>query len=409
MSKITKFLLFSAVFLVPSYLIRFIVFGIPTNILEILIYLTFISFLLEKPRIDWKKLYKNYKLCIFPIALIFLGLILSTLINKNYQAGFGIIKGWFLDPLLFSFILIQKIKEKKEVENILKIFYFSAFATSLAALGYFFFGFLTYDGRLKAFYLSPNHLAMFLAPAIFVGIYFSRIKNQELRINNFVMIFYNSLIVLAVYLTYSYATWTAIVLSLLIVLLIEKSFSKKFALISVLIFFIAFLTQLNNPKLKDFFSERSSLNSRVMVWKSSVRMLQDNFIFGIGPENFQNKYLERQKYFPPYLEWAVPEPHNLYLAFWLQSGIIGLVGFVSLVTIWLKQALKNSVDSLRAVFLGIIFYILIHGIADTPYWKNDLSFIFWMIFSLALIALEIDSVKFSVGSVNEKKDILGRR
>ncbi|MFH0969724.1 MAG: O-antigen ligase family protein [Patescibacteria group bacterium] len=391
MNKLTKNLILATVFLIPSYLVKFSIFGIPTNVLEILIYLTFISYLFEKPHISWKELYKNYKVYIFPIALIFLGLILSTLINQNYREGFGIIKGWFFDPLLFSFVLINTVKNKKDIENIEKSFYLSAFLVGIAALQYFFFGNLTYDGRLSSFYSSPNYLAMFLAPAVFIGACFLKTKK-------FIMIFPAAIIIFVIYLTYSYATWTAIILSLLIVAFITKNISKKFILISLTIILIAFLIQTNNPKLKDIFSERSSLNSRSMIWKSSVLMIKNNFIFGIGPGNFQNKYLEYQKYFPPYLEWAVPEPHNLYLAFWLESGLIGLISFISLIYIWLKKMLKNS--HFTAVPFGIILYILIHGIADTTYWKNDLSLIFWIFFSLGL--LQIYSIKLSVGPVDKK-------
>jgi len=404
MNKLTKILIFTTVFLIPSYLIRFSIFGIPTNVLEVLIYSIFVSYLFERPNINWKELYENYKIHIFSITLIFIGLFLSTLINQNYREGFGIIKGWFFDPILFSFVLIHKIKDQKDIENILKTLYFSALAVGIIAFEYLFYGHLTYDGRLQAFYTSPNYLAMFLSPSVFVGLYLLKIQNSKLiqnskfKIQNFTIPVTLLLIVFAIYFTYSYAAWISIVLSLIIVALITKNISKRLLLISFLIIFFAFLTQANNPKLKDIFSERSSLSSRMMIWKSSTLMIKNNFIFGIGPGNFQNKYLEYQKYFPPYLEWAVPEPHNLYLAFWLQSGVIGLIGLIVLIYFWLKKTIKEifsnqknsplrldetspriETSAILAVSLGIIIYILLHGFFDTTYWKNDLALIFWMI------------------------------
>jgi len=422
MNKLTKILIFASIFLIPAYLIRFSIFGIPTNVLEILIYLTFISYLLEKTKINphnqyigvragWKELFQKYKIYIISISLIFLGLILSTLTNRNYQTGFGIIKGWFFDPLLFSFVLIQKIKQHKDIENTLKILYFSALTVSLIALEYFFHGKLTYDGRLTAFWSSPNYLAMFLAPSVFIGLYLlknlqDKISSQRLaRLGrkNSIIIFSLFIILFIIYLTYSYATWISIILSLAIAALITKNISKKFILISLLIVFIAFLTQLNNPKFKNIFSERSSFESRTIVWKSSFSMLKNNFLFGIGPGNFQSKYLEYQKYFPPYLEWAVPEPHNLYLAFWLESGFAGFTGFVILTFLWLKRTTFQTKNSLvTAVCAGIMLYFLLHGILDTTYWKNDLSLIFWITFSLGLLSSKIYSVKPSVNFIDKK-------
>jgi O-antigen ligase len=391
MNKLTEILIFATVFLIPSYLIRFNIFGVPTNVLEILIYSTFVSHLFEKPAIKWKELYENYKTYIFSIALIFIGLILSTLANQNYREGFGIIKGWFFDPILFSFILINKIKEQRDIENILKTFYFSAFSISLIALEYFFYGHLTYDGRLEAFYSSPNYLAMFLAPSVFIGLYLFKIQSASWRtkfkIQNFVIPVTLLLISFIIYFTHSYAIWISIILSLLIIGFITKKLNKKILATSALIVFVAFLTQINNPKLKDIFSERSSLSSRIMIWESSVLMIKNDPIFGIGPGNFQNKYLEYQKYFSPYLEWAVPQPHNLYLAFCLQGGIIGLTGFIILVATWLKKTAKKILSNQKnsavlAVSLGIVIYILFHGIFDTTYWKNDLALIFWIIIFL---------------------------
>jgi len=133
-----------------------------------------------------------------------------------------------------------------------------------------------------------------------------------------------------------------------------------------------------------------------MIWKSAGKILEDHPLWGSGPGNFQIKYLEYQKYFPPYLEWAVPQPHNLYLAFWLQTGILGIVGFLVLIAKWIKNVIRiiknhqNGNLQIASVLAGIMLYILIHGIADTTYWKNDLALIFWTIFSLGLIIRDIN-------------------
>lgn len=381
MNRLTKILIFSTIFLIPTYLIRFSIFSVPTNLLEILIYFTFISCLFEKPQVNWKELSEKYKIYIFPISLMFSGLILSTLINQNYREGFGIIKGWFFDPLLFSFILINKI-DKIGIEKILKTIFFSSAIVSLIALQYFFFGELTYDRRLAAFYSSPNYLAMFLSPSIFIGLYL--IRNSKSEIKNWITLPSLFLISFVIYLTHSYTAWISIILSFFLTELIKKrKLDRKTLAVFILILAVAIANQINNPKLKNIFSERSSMESRIMIWKSSLRILEDNWIFGIGPGNFQNKYLEYQKYFPLYLEWAVPHPHNLYLAFWLQGGILGFAGFIALLFLWIKKTLltlkKQKNSPLLAVSLGIVFYILIHGMIDTTYWKNDLSLMFWII------------------------------
>ena len=404
-----KNLVWLSIFSAPLYSIKFSFLGIPINIPEVLIITAFVFWLAENKKFSWKIFYIRYKVFLAGIFLMLLGLVISALINPNRLAEWGIIKSWFVIPLVLSFVLLNEVKSKRDIENIFKALYFSAAAISFIGLIYFFKGDLTYDFRLKAFFLSPNYLAMFLSPAVFAGNYFivSRIKNglrhlieKRAAIILFILLLLSQAAVLsALYLTYSYAAWTAVILSFIIVNLIIKNgeiFKKiKVAAVLLIILSTILITQAGNSKFNELFnwqaSSRSSLASRIMIWQSAEKILEDNFLWGIGPGNFQSEYLEYQKYFPPYLEWAVPQPHNLCLAFWLQGGILGLAGFLYLVFYWIREIMKiirskisseNDFKKIAPVLLGIMIYILLHGIVDTPYWKNDLAIVFWTIFSL---------------------------
>jgi O-antigen ligase len=124
-----------------------------------------------------------------------------------------------------------------------------------------------------------------------------------------------------------------------------------------------------------------------MLWQAALRIGTDNFFLGIGPGMFQKHYLDYQKYFIPYLEWAVPQPHNILLAFWIQNGVFGVVGFVLLVFWFFKNGIlrKNAGNrGLYALLMLIMVYFLAHGLVDTTYWKNDLSLVFWLIIFLAV-------------------------
>lgn len=406
-------LIYLTVFLLPAYLIRFQILGVPTNISELLILLTaFVCFSQPAQRQLLKKYVRGYvpayvRWYVLSILLILAGLGLSIAVNENYRVGLGILKSWFILPLLFALTILVAARDKSVKEKILPALYFSAGCVGLIALFYFCTAKLTYDGRLAAFYLSPNHLAMFLAPGLVFGIWYLvfSIKRHTARYWHLL-----SLIIIgtAFYLTYSYAAWIAVILSFALVILIKNKNSLTvvgYGLLLALIFFLLALFQWPTPKFQDLisFHERSSLASRIMIWKSAVKITLDNPLYGIGPGNFQNKYLEYQKYFPPYLEWAVPQPHNLYLAFWLQSGISGLIGFLLLLFFWIKNLAQNISPSetpelglqnakqknspLTSAVLGIMFYFLLHGLLDTPYWKNDLALIFWIVFALGLLSV----------------------
>ena len=192
---------------------------------------------------------------------------------------------------------------------------------------------------------------------------------------------------LALYLTYSYAAWFSLLVALVIILIISKDISIKMLALFLFTAFLLFLSQIQNDKFADLinFHGRSSLASRMMIWRSALDIGRDHWFFGIGAGNFQEMYLGYQKFYLPYLEWAVPHPHSFYLTFWLYGGVFGAAGFVATLFFFFKDiTAKISADrENRSYYLasfGIMFYVLIHGIVDTTYFKNDLAVVFWLSF-----------------------------
>jgi putative inorganic carbon (hco3(-)) transporter len=263
--------------------------------------------------------------------------------------------------------------------------FFSGSVLAFVGLGYWLSSELTYDGRLKIFYNSPNELAMYLSIMFLVGtvLFLKARENRE----KFFIIFGLMLILVNLFLTLSFAAWAGAGLSfgVMIILLKPKRFFK-IIIATFAILVLAFVSQAGSKKIHNLLLEngRSSLDSRIQVWKASGLMIKGSPIFGIGPANFQNKYLEYQKYFPPYLEWAVPQPHNMYLAFWLEAGLLGFVGFIGLIMKFFVDN-KKAITSDRligALCASLMVYFLIHGSLDTTYWRNDMAVLFWMMVSL---------------------------
>ena len=386
------------VFTLPCYLLRLKILGIPTTVLELEIYVLLAIWLIKKFQVssfkfqvkNIKSLFIVYCPLSIAIALILSGAILSTIFSSDLRTSAGILKGWFFDPLIFSFIVLNALKIKEQIKNLL--FWFAASGTVVAIMGlfYYFMGRLTFDGRLGAFYLSPNHLAMYLAPC-FLAIFYLMVAASG-KAAKYLWIFGLFSTALALYLTYSYSTWLGVLAGLIFFNFIFLRAKMKIwggvGLIILIIFL--FCLQLNSPKLQNLIeSPRSSFQSRIMVWQSAILMIKNNPIFGIGPGMFQEYYLNYQKYFSPYLEWAVPQPHNLFLAFLLQTGLIGFTGLIWLLVRFFRSGFTRIATRINAdtalILMSVMVYTLIHGLLDTTYWKNDLSVIFWLIISLMII------------------------
>ena len=387
----TENFFYLVIFCLPLYLYRISILGLPTNIFEILAILSILFFFIEKRRSFAKKFKTLPKFVLIAISFIIIGVFMSIFFSNAYAAGFAILKSWFLIPIFFSYMLYAFLNSETAVEKVFASIYASVVLVGIIGIVYKIAGIVTYDGRLEAFYLSPNYLSMFLAPGIFFGTYFltKSLKNKASICNSAIHLVSLIFVLIPFYYTYSYGAWLAVCLSILA--LIMLSINKKRLLIVSLFGAIAvtvFFFQADNQKFSNLFSERSSSASRMMIWNASRLMIKQHPILGIGPGNFQSEYLLLQKYFPPYLEWAVPEPHNLFLAFWIQTGVLGLIGFLLLLFFifrFLLAALKNKKGAaLAAPVLGFFTYTILHGFIDTPYWKNDLSFLFWICVFLTL-------------------------
>lgn len=397
------------VFLIPAYVFYFKIWLIPINLLEVLIGVLFFVWFIGNFNKIPEMSRDAFKSPLFlPIFLIFLGVTFSTLFSDVLRTSAGIWKGWFIIPLLFFVVVLSEIKNKKQVQKIILSLLFSGLGVSLIALFYFFSHNLTYDGRLRAFYESPNHLAMYLSPILILSLclYFL-VKNRLLKV---LLVIYYLLLFLVIYLTYSYGAWAGLLVSLFFVLLIAMrsrlvfNFNKQknaIYLLTLLFLLILsfFLSQINSQKFQGMLDlSYPSLSSRFVIWQSASEIIKDHPLNGIGPGLFQKYYLEYQVMFEPYLEWTTPQPHNIFLAFWLQTGLIGLVGFLWLLIRFFKTSFfclmknkDNCADKLLIIILmAAMIYILIHGLVDTTYWKNDLSIVFWLI-----IALNYKAIRFS--------------
>lgn len=369
-------LIYFSIIAIPAYAIKFYVIGLPTNVFEVLVFLVVMIFFIKKK--NFKLIFSGCKPYFLPVAMILVGLVASTLLNEDYRSGFGAIKSWFIFPLLFPLVALAEIKSES-YKKIYKAIYFSSFLASCVAITYFFLDKITFDGRLQAFYNSPNFLAMYIAPAVLIGV---ALFHENRKLYGISL----AVILAVLYLTFSYASWAALILASVALFFSRKGkFWKPMAALFVILLIFAGV-QLSSKKMTSLIhlEQRSSAASRIIIWSSASRIIKDNWLFGIGPNQFQNKYLEYQKYFPPYLEWSAPQPHNLFLAFWLQAGIIGLLGFLALIIVWFKNVLIMNKNAAISISISIMIYILAHGLLDTTYFKPDLAVIFWLNFFIAI-------------------------
>lgn len=380
--------------LLPTYLLRFSFLGIPTTFLEMTLYILFWQMIGSVGVITgWHRLKQAVRAS--PIlwaswGLVLLGALLATLHSADLKVSLGAIKAFLVDPLLMLMILGVYEFSARQKKAVLSAVAFSALAVALISLIPI-AGFWTWDERLKGFYESPNYLAMYLAPAFLLWLaqdwrlpFFHRFKNlSPVAVRMFAL----SLIFGVIIFTKSTGALLALVAAMGFYFFsclkgeaFQSPLRKKhitLLLAGLLLVALAAISWKLDFILRS--AERSSWHSRLTIWRSAAVMVQEKMPLGIGPGTFQAEYLALQPRFEPYLEWAVPQPHNTWLAFLLQTGLMGLVGFLLLLG-WL---IKNARGNLPLQVLLVYFFL--HSLIDTLYWKNDLAMIFVLMVWMGMI------------------------
>ncbi|OGF20423.1 hypothetical protein A2Y83_02870 [Candidatus Falkowbacteria bacterium RBG_13_39_14] len=128
------------------------------------------------------------------------------------------------------------------------------------------------------------------------------------------------------------------------------------------------------------------------MWKETIEMLRDRPILGAGLAGYQQTVAPYHKmdFVEVYLY-----PHNIILNFWSETGLLGLIAFIWLLAVFFASAIpllyKEGLGVVKvphfpkeetgvvAALLASMSVLLIHGLVDVPYFKNDLAILFWVI------------------------------
>jgi len=79
-------------------------------------------------------------------------------------------------------------------------------------------------------------------------------------------------------------------------------------------------------------------------------------------------------------------PHNIFLNFWLEIGLLGLMAFIWTIVSFFRKGFNtlwtNHNSLIQIGIMSAMTCLIIHGLIDVPYFKNDLAVLFWILVAL---------------------------
>lgn len=338
------------------------------------------------------------------VALGFVSLV-SLFVAQERRVALREFRTVVFEPLLFYCLLRATLRDDTRLWYVVDGWALSGLV--IAAWGLFQFasgrGVITAEGvwRVRGPYGSPNNLALMLGrqiPLLIAVAAFSRGRYRRLAY---------TLILLpagvAFYLTYSRAGWlVGLPLPLLFLGLVRGGWALWGVVGALILGGLSSIPILSTERFRSLLdAHHGTLFFRLRLWQSSLAMIRDHPLLGVGLDNFLYQY--RSRYILP-SAWQEPNlshPHNLLLEFWTRLGVLG-VGALAWVEItffrWAWQLYRHLPEGdRRALVLGAMggmVNVLSHGLVDNGFFVIDLAYAFCLL--VGLVAQIGDDVR--VGS-----------
>jgi O-antigen ligase len=116
------------------------------------------------------------------------------------------------------------------------------------------------------------------------------------------------------------------------------------------------------------------------LYKGSVELLKQHPFAGTGLAGFGAAF---ESVRPAEYTEKLIYPHNIFLNFWTETGVLGLLVIFWIMAIIARLSFARDSDPVwRDAFTAAFLAILAHGLIDVPYFKNDLAVLTWMMLAL---------------------------
>jgi O-antigen ligase len=375
--------------LTPAYVIRFHFGFYPTTLLEIAILLTSVVFVIETwrqgTRVEWKSPFT------IPAILFLVAGVISILVAPQPVKALGLFRAYLVEPIAL-FVVISTVVQRRR--RALLVLGGLAIAGAVVAIPN---AFVVLDAARHhtlnlagappvVIYTTQNAVALFCVPLIAVAASLALYTRDRMeRVASVAVLLVTGV---ATLLSFSRAGYLALAV---LTLLLAATHPRRRLLVPAVVIVGVAVSRIPPVASRlghqvDFTDPNNSLAERYQLWKATLRMLRDHPVFGsglsgfadtIGPYRQADVFRERLIY-----------PHNIVLNFWTETGLLGLVAFAWIVVAGLRlswQAWRSASAGWRPIELGIflaLVAIIVHGLVDVPYWKNDLSTEFWVLLAI---------------------------
>ncbi len=376
----------------PLYVLRWHVGPLPTTLLENLILLTIAIYGISL----WRHREPLPRRSPYDIAILvfLLAGVIGIFVAQDHRAALGVFRAFLLEPIAIFYVGTAVIRSMAEIKPILIAGAVSASAFSLVVVVTFVIvllgGHLNTSSAPGVLGINPNAIALYLEPIAAVALGFLLFADS--RTSRWIALAVLVFVLPGLVCTLSRGALLAGAVLAVIAVLSVRDLRLKLGLLGAALVGGLALSQIPFVAARlahQFDPHQGTLALRFAIWRVTLRMLGDHPLFGAGISAYQTvmaHYRTRNLHPEPYA-------HNIFLTTWSEVGLLGLAAF-SVIFFGLLWRAWRSYSSAGDIYLPLLWGIFaawvvfgVHGLVDSPYWKNDLSLEFWMLAGLEVVAI----------------------
>jgi putative inorganic carbon (hco3(-)) transporter len=353
--------------LMPSYVVRWHIGPIPTTLLEVIILATAVAYVLS--------LYQShtYRLRRTPIdiptALLLVAGLISIAVAYSHASAAGIYRAYFLEAVAVFYIAVDVLQRPRDVRGLLIAAGAGSVLFGIGQMITFALAVVHHNVQLglppSFIYTSSNSVALFLEPPlVFAAAFALYPSNPRER--------YYALACLAVLgpaaaLTLSRGLYAAVAVLVVVAVFTARDARQKLVITAAACAVAVVLLLLPIVQLR-LTTTGISLLQRLVIYDQAWTVLSQRPVTGAGLAS----YVQATAPLRSPKQWPSLYPHNIWLTFWSETGLLGMISFAGLYLVLLVRgwrALAKASGLTRTLLyggVGTLIVYLVHGMVDTP-------------------------------------------
>ncbi len=238
--------------------------------------------------------------------------------------------------------------------------------------------------RLQSVYHSPNSVGLYLGrvwPFLAAGAWWGR--DGRRRVLSLLALL---LVTAAIALSFSRgALLLALPASVLAMGWWAGGRSRWVALALVLVGGLGLIPLLRLPRFAALLDLRQGTTFfRLKLWRSSLRMIRDHPLLGVGPGNFLRVYRTRYVLPAAWEEFNLGHAHSFLLDHWTRLGVLGVAAALAVqVAFWRALWRWEGRQALALGLVGGMAALLAHGLVDNAVFSPDLALTYLLMLAVA--------------------------